>query len=98
MSAKPSKTLASRAAEKPAKRPAARALLTDVRQLIVQARESVARTVDSGLALHYWQVGRRIQQDSLKEQRPEYGQEIVVTLSRQLEQELWPGLWTHCKR
>ncbi len=91
MSAKSSKTLARRSAAKPTKRPAARALLMDVRELIVQARESVARTVDAGLALHYWQVGRRIRQDILKKERAEYGAEIVVTLSRQLEKEFGRG-------
>ena len=90
MSTKPSKALARATAAKPAKRPA-RALLTDVRELIVQSRESVARTVDAGLALHYWQVGRRIRQDILKEGRAEYGAEIVVSLSRQLEKEFGRG-------
>lgn len=90
MSAKPSTALARRPAAKPAHRPA-RALLADVRALILQAREGVARTVDAGLALHYWQVGRRIRQDILKEKRAEYGSEIVVTLSRQLEREFGRG-------
>lgn len=90
MSAKPSTALAGRPAAKPVK-PSARSLLTDVRELIVQAREGVARTVDAGLALHYWQVGRRIRQDILKEKRAEYGKEIVVTLSRQLETEFGRG-------
>jgi len=36
----------------------------------------------------YWQIGNRIRQDILEEKRAEYGQEIVVTLSRQLS-------WSH---
>jgi hypothetical protein len=90
MSAKPSTALARRPAAKPAK-PSARSLLTDVRELILQAREGVARTVDAGLALHYWQVGRRIRQDVLQEKRAEYGEKIVVALSRQLEREFGRG-------
>ena len=66
-------------------------LLADVRELIVQAREGVARAVDSGLTTLYWHVGRRIRQDILKEKRAEYGEEIVSALGRQLEQEFGRG-------
>jgi len=74
-----------------AAKPGAKGLLADVREMILKARESVARTVDASLALHYWEVGRRIRQDILKEKRAEYGAGIVVTLSRQLEREFGRG-------
>ena len=32
----------------------------------------------------YWQVGNRINKEILKDQRAEYGKQIVVTLSQQL--------------
>ena len=67
------------------------ALLADVRDLIVQAREGVARAVDSGLTTLYWHVGRRIRQDILKEKRAEYGEQIVSALSTQLEVEFGRG-------
>lgn len=67
------------------------ALLSDVRALILAAREQVARAVDSGLSALYWHVGRRIHQDILHEQRAEYGQEIVSALGRQLEAEFGRG-------
>lgn len=35
-----------------------RPLLTDVRELILQARAGVARAVDSGLTTRYWHVGQ----------------------------------------
>lgn len=76
-------TLGKSSTSTPAK-PGAKGLLADVREMILMAREGVARTVDATLALHYWEVGRRIRQDILKENRAEYGSEIVVTLSRQL--------------
>ena len=83
---------------KPTKRtgvvlPAAKpiALISDVRELILQAREGVARAVDSGLTTLYWHVGRRIRQDILKEKRAEYGEEIVSALSAQLETEFGRG-------
>jgi hypothetical protein len=90
MSAKSSKALARRPAAKPAKRPA-RALLTDVRELIVQARAGVARAVDSGLVTLYWHVGRRIRQDILQEKRAEFGQKIVSALGTQLSAEFGRG-------
>jgi len=73
----------------PARKPTA--LLADVRELILQAREVVARAVDSGLTTLYWHVGRRVRQDILKEKRAEYGEEIVAALARQLETEFGRG-------
>lgn len=67
------------------------ALLSDVRELIRQAREGVARAIDSGLVTLYWHVGRRIRQDILKEKRAEYGKEIVHALSGQLTAEFGKG-------
>jgi predicted nuclease of restriction endonuclease-like (RecB) superfamily len=66
-------------------------LLADVRELIVQAREGVARAVDAGLTTLYWHVGQRIRQDILKEKRAKYGEQIVSALSAQLEQEFGRG-------
>ena len=62
-------------------------LLADLRDLILQAREGVARAVDSGLTTLYWYVGQRIRQDILKEKRADYGEQIVSALSAQLERE-----------
>ena len=43
-----------------------KALLTDLRQLIAEARQDVARQVNSTLVLLYWRVGKRIRRDILK--------------------------------
>src|ERR1017187_2628835 len=66
-------------------------LLADLRDLILQAREGVARAVDSGLTTLYWYVGQRIRQDILKEKRADYGEQIVSALSAQLEREFGRG-------
>jgi len=66
-------------------------LLADVRDLILQAREGVARAVDSALTTLYWHVGRRVRQDILRERRAEYGEQIVSALSAQLELEFGRG-------
>ena len=70
---------------------ALRPLLVDVRELILSAREQVARSVNATLVLLYWQVGDRILRDVLKEQRAEYGEKIVHALSAQLEAEFGRG-------
>jgi len=68
-----------------------RGLLGDLRQLIAEARQDVARQVNSALVLLYWRVGKRIRQDILKEKRAEYGEQIVPTLSAQLVPEFGEG-------
>jgi len=66
-------------------------LLQDVRSLTEEARRDVARSVNSVLVALYWNVGRRIRQDILKEKRAEYGERIVPTLSAQLAPEYGQG-------
>jgi predicted nuclease of restriction endonuclease-like (RecB) superfamily len=67
------------------------ALLTDVRDLILSARQTVARGVNSTLVVMYWKIGERIRVDIMKEKRAEYGEEIVPTLSAQLAPEFGDG-------
>lgn len=67
------------------------ALVTDLRELILSARQTVARGVNATLVLLYWKIGQRIRQDILKEQRAEYGQEIFSTLSGKLVAEFGRG-------
>ncbi len=69
----------------------AQALLQDLRELIASAKQEVARTVNSTLVMLYWSVGQRIRQDILKGKRANYGEEIVVTVSRQLVTEFGSG-------
>ena len=66
-------------------------LLADVRELIVQAREGVARAVNTGLTLLYWQIGCRIHKDILREKRAEYGAEILQALTAKLTAEFGRG-------
>lgn len=68
-----------------------KALLADVREMILATREGVARTVNAGLTLLYWEIGNRIRKDVLQEKRAEYGEQIVQALSAQLEQEFGRG-------
>jgi len=74
-----------------ARKPKSRELLSDLRQLIAEARQDVARQVNSALVLLYWRVGQRIRRDVLKEKRAEYGEEIIATLSQQLGEDFGAG-------
>ncbi|MFN9747915.1 MAG: PDDEXK nuclease domain-containing protein [Burkholderiales bacterium] len=67
------------------------ALLSELRNLIEQARQHVAQTANSTLTLLYWKVGQRIGREILRGQRAEYGEQIVSTLSTQLVLEYGRG-------
>ena len=70
---------------------AAHNLLGDIRALIESARGRVARTVNAGLVLLYWSIGRRIQRDILRNRRAEYARQIVHSLSGQLARQYGEG-------
>ncbi len=78
------------------------ALVNEIKSLIEQSKQQVAIAVNATITILYWQVGSRINTEVLKDQRAEYGKEIVSTLSRQLELEYGSG-WSkrhlhHCLR
>ena len=64
-------------------------LLHDLRTLIPEARQDVARNVNS--ALLYWKVGERIRKDVLGGKRAGYGEEILSTMSKELTAESEDG-------
>lgn len=66
-------------------------LFQDLRALIIEARQDVARQVNFVLVLLHWRVGKRIREDILKEKRAEYGERIIATLSQQLVAEFGAG-------
>jgi predicted nuclease of restriction endonuclease-like (RecB) superfamily len=72
-------------------KPTPKALLSDVRELILQARAGVAQAINASLTLLYWEIGRRIRADILKEKRAEYGEKIFYALSRKLTEEFGQG-------
>lgn len=60
-------------------------LVGDIRRLIGEARTGLAATVNSALTMLYWRIGRRICAEVLQGERAGYGEQIVVSLARQLE-------------
>ena len=71
--------------------PATDRLFDDVRELIESTRQHVAQTVNSTLVTLYWHIGDRIRQEILKTDRAAYGEQIIVTLSRQLTDQYGRG-------
>jgi hypothetical protein len=59
-------------------------LLIEIRTLIEEAPRQTAVAVNIGLTLLYWRIGRSIHREVLGSDRAAYGEQIVVTLSRQL--------------
>ena len=68
-----------------------RELLADVRELILATRRTVAQGINSALVLLYWNIGKRIHTDILKEKRAGYGEKILHTLSANLTAEFGRG-------
>ncbi|MEK6646433.1 MAG: PDDEXK nuclease domain-containing protein [Candidatus Firestonebacteria bacterium] len=66
-------------------------IVEDIRGLIESTRGRVATIVNTELTLLYWRIGKRIQEEILKEKRAEYGAQIVITLSQQLVAEYGEG-------
>lgn len=66
-------------------------ILEDLRNIIDQAKRSVALVVNTHLTALNWQIGHRIHTEILQEKRADYGKEIVATLSRELTKEYGTG-------
>lgn len=66
-------------------------LFEEIRSLIESTHERVAGAVNTEMVMLYWHIGMRIQQDILKQERADYGEQIVQTLSEQLMAEYGRG-------
>ena len=53
-------------------------LINEVRQMIKETRSAVAATVNAGLSMLYWRIGKRINKEILKGERAEYGGHIIA--------------------
>jgi predicted nuclease of restriction endonuclease-like (RecB) superfamily len=59
-------------------------LFDEISQMIDSGRREVASRVNHTVVLTFWQVGRRINEEILLNERAAYGEQIVSTLSTQL--------------
>jgi len=69
-------------------------LVVEIRQLIEETKHAVSHTVNAGLTLLYWNIGKRINDEILKNKRAEYGEKILPTLSAKLIEEYGSGYST----
>lgn len=77
-------------------------LFKDVQTLIDESRHRVAVSVNAELSMLYWNIGKRIKTDILRNKRAEYGQQVLLKLSLALTQKYGKG-WSekqlqHCLR
>ena len=75
-------------------------LFKEIKTLIEKTRSNISQTVNSGLTMLYWNIGKRINNEILKNKRADYGKQIVITLSEKLTKEYGKG-WSekhlrHC--
>lgn len=66
-------------------------LLADLQQLIRSARERVATAVNAEMTMLYWRIGERLRKEVLREQRAEYGRQVVETIAARLTAEFGNG-------
>ena len=66
-------------------------LFSDVKQITEQGKHQITQAVNIGLAATYWQIGKRINDDFLNNERAEYGKQVVVSLSSKLTEEYGKG-------
>ena len=66
-------------------------LLSDIQQMIEESRSIVAVSVNSALTLLYWRIGKRINDEILRDKRADYGERILATLSQELTQNYGSG-------
>jgi predicted nuclease of restriction endonuclease-like (RecB) superfamily len=66
-------------------------LLSDVKQLIVSAKQHTFQAVNAQMTLLYWQVGHTIASQVLGHERASYGQQVVDALAIDLSQEFGKG-------
>ena len=60
-------------------------LLKEISELVEQARKRVAVTANHETTMLYWNIGKRINDEILNNQRAEYGKQITAILSQQLK-------------
>jgi len=68
-----------------------RTLAAEIAEMIRSARGQVAQLVNARLTLLHWQIGSRIRREILRDQRAEYGGEVMAALSNQLKAEFGRG-------
>ncbi len=68
-----------------------RELFQDVSFLIEQTKKQIASNINAAVNILYWNIGKRVKEELLKNQKPEYGKQVIETLSSQLTESFGKG-------
>ena len=67
-------------------------LLSDIREILGQARQRAYTAINLAMVESYWQIGRRIvEEEQQGQRRAEYGAQLIRELSRRLTGEFGNG-------
>lgn len=66
-------------------------LVTQIEQIIRDARQTAYRAINYAMVLDYWNIGRLIVEDELHWQRADYGKAVLKDLSMRLTKEFGNG-------
>ena len=58
-----------------------------IADLIQTTQNTISKTINSAMVTLYWQVGKTIQENIVKNTKPEYGEQVIQTLATQLTKE-----------
>lgn len=63
----------------------------DIRSLITNAKTRIARNINGEMTMLYWNIGKRVKEEILKDKRAKYGDEVVRKLAESLSAEYGKG-------
>ncbi len=66
-------------------------IYSDISNLISNAKYRVQQNLNAEMVLLYWEVGKRIREEVLVQEKAEYGKEIILNLSKQLKEDYGRG-------
>jgi len=68
------------------------AVINEIKQILISARENVAKAVNNELLLAYWNIGKIIvENEQSGSEKAEYGKQLLKALSKELTRELGRG-------
>jgi predicted nuclease of restriction endonuclease-like (RecB) superfamily len=76
-----------------------KAYISEIKQILREARAKAYTAINSAMVEAYWLIGKKIvEEEQHGQNRAEYGQEIIKTLSEELQSEFGKGFSERCLR
>ena len=66
-------------------------LIYELKEIIAASKKKAVAQVNTIMTLMYWEIGNKINNEIVQNERAAYGKEIVVTVSRELRVEFGRG-------